>query len=67
MREVPYFTTDDESKPCGHIWKQRQHMGGPWGFAWEVTQPYGDEPIAGGWRRTQEEAEKAMNEVLERA
>lgn len=66
MREVPYYTTDDESEYCGHIWKQRNGIGGPWGFAWEVLAPYDDNPVAEGWRSTQSAAERAMNEALER-
>jgi hypothetical protein len=63
MRGLPYFTTEDESQWCGHVWRQRERMGGPWGVAWEVIAPFGD-AVAGGWRRTQEEAEDAMNAVL---
>lgn len=69
MAKVPYFTTDDETQYCGHIWRQRQgaHPSGRWGFQWEVLPPGGEEPIAGGWRSSQEAAEKAMAEALERA
>lgn len=63
MREVPYFTTDDDAELCGHIWRQRQRIGGPWGFAWEVMD--GDNAIACGWDATQEAAERRMNEALE--
>lgn len=66
MKDVPYYTTDDESQWCGHVWKQRDRIGGRWGFMWEVTPPFDDEPIAGGWRETQEQAERAMNESLQR-
>lgn len=68
QREVPYYTTDDESKWCGHIWHQRRGsyggVRGPWGFMYEVTPPYSDDPVASGWRATQESAEAAMNAAL---
>lgn len=70
MLEAPYYTTDNETEYCGHVWRQRQSIGGPWGFQWSVIPPYGsgdEDAIAGGWRRTQEEADRAMNEALERA
>lgn len=63
MREVPYYTTENDNEPCGHIWKQRQRFAGQWGFAWEVLD--GDEAIAMGWEWTQERAERRMNEALE--
>ena len=64
MREVPYYTTDDESQWCGHIWRHYEHLGGRWGFCWEVMEPHSCATVAGGWRETQEAAEKAMNESL---
>lgn len=68
MPEVPYYTTDDESQWCGHVWRQRDRIGGRWGFAWEVTEPHGHEgsAVAGGWRATQEAADAAMREALKR-
>lgn len=63
--DVPYYTTDDESQWCGHVWRQRDRIGGRWGFAYEVIPPYGMEPIQAGWRETQEQAERAMREGLE--
>lgn len=65
MREVPYYTSDDESEWTGHVWRQRSHVGGPWGFAWEVLAPYGEEPVATGWRSTQAGAEQGMLQSLE--
>jgi len=64
MPDVPYYTTDDESQWCGHIWQQRMFISGPWGYMWEVTPPFGDEPVASGWRATQHAAEFAMQEFL---
>lgn len=64
MKQVPYYTADDESVPYGHIYRGRDQISGRWGFAWEVYEPYDDTPCAGGWRLTQEEAEAAMNEKL---
>jgi hypothetical protein len=67
MPEVPYYTNDNEDEWCGHIWQQRDRIGGQWGFAWEVLEPFTNEqPVAFGWRATQEQAEKAMNEALAR-
>lgn len=63
-REVPYYTTDDESKWCGHIWRARYGPGGSWGFMYEVTPPHSEDPVASGWRGTQEAAEDAMNATL---
>lgn len=63
LREVPYHTTDDDSQWCGHVWQQRQYVGGPWGFVWEVIEPYGD-AVASGWRVTQEAAEAVMYRVM---
>lgn len=62
-KTVPYYTTEDESQWCGHVWRQRERIGGRWGFAWEVIEPYG-EAVISGWRLTQEEAEHAMDQAL---
>lgn len=64
MKEVPYYTTEDESQWCGHVWRQRDRPGGRWGFMWEVIPPFGTENESMGWRQTQEEAEREMNRVL---
>lgn len=61
--EVPYFTNENPAKYCGHIWRQKD-SGGRWGFMWEVMPPHDEEPIAYGWRATQQQAEEAMNAVL---
>lgn len=66
MREVPYYTSDDDTQWTGHIWRQRDRIGGRWGFAYEVFPPFDENPIGGGWRETQEAAEHAMNESLKR-
>ena len=66
MREVPYSTTEDESEYCGHIWRQRCYSGGPWGFAWDVLEPGGEYHVARGWQETQEAAEAAMHQALEK-
>lgn len=68
MRDVPYYTTEDESKYCGHVWKQRDRIGGQWGFMWEVLPPDsdGDDPIAGGWCPTQQAAETRMHDELKK-
>lgn len=63
-KEVPYYTSDDESQWCGHVWRQRDRIGGRWGFAWEVIPPYGVEGVACGWCGTQQDAEARMNEKL---
>lgn len=66
-KAIPYYTTDDESKWCGHLWRQRSQIGGIWGVAWAVYPPYGeDQPAASGWRPDQAQAESAMSEALER-
>lgn len=64
MREVPYCTTDDESQWIGHIWRQRQYIGGPWGYCYEVHAPFDRSPCVCGWRSTQEQAEQAMRLAL---
>lgn len=63
MRQVPYFTTEDDTQYCGHVWRQRDSVGGRWGFAWEVLSPW-EEEIASGWRLSQEEAELVMSAIL---
>jgi hypothetical protein len=67
--KVPYYTTENDAEYCGHVWKQREYIGGRWGFAWAVYPPYevGQALEASGWRLTQEEAEKAMNKALAKA
>lgn len=69
MKAIPYYTTEDESQWCGHIWKQRREKGGPWGFMWEVIPPYAgdDDAVARGWSHRQDLAEMRMNEALEKA
>ena len=64
MRKVPYYTSDDESQWIGHIWRQRDRIGGNWGYCYEIMAPYADEPMATGWRSTQEAAESAMERML---
>lgn len=64
MRDVPYYTTDDESQWVGHVWQQRDRIGGRWGFMWEIIPPFDTVAESGGWRSTQEQAESAMEQCL---
>ena len=67
MNQIPYYTADDESQWCGHIWKQREYIGGRWGFMWTVLPPYAaddGDAVAGGWEFDQGVAESRMREVL---
>ncbi len=64
MREVPYYTTDDDSQWCGHVWRQRREIGGPWGFAWEVIPPHFEEPSSSGWCADQANAEARMMNAM---
>lgn len=71
-KAVPYYTTDDESKWCGHIFRARQgnSPSGRRGYQFCVYPPYStgnpSDAEVTGWRPTQDSAERAMNEALAR-
>ena len=64
--EVPYYTTDDETQPCGHVWRERSTLESAWGYGWAVYAAFSEDRVSGGWSPTQAGAEAAMREALKR-